>query len=458
MSNLIHQLSLKWPEQPLEWFAKLAHLPWAMLLDSSNAKHMDARYDIIVADPLATLVSKDGESRITQDSSRQVSNDDPFELLQGLLNDYFPTPISSALPFSGGSLGYFSYDLGRYCEQMPNTAARDIDTYDMAVGLYDWALIADHQLQTLTLVHCGCEQGLQSRARWLEQQVAPKLSPFCANGAWQLQQTQSQYNQSFEKIQQHLLSGDCYQINLTQRFELAYQGDEFEVYLRLREHNQAPFGGFIRLEDHAILSLSPERFIQAKGGWIETKPIKGTRPRFDEPDADQASASELANADKDRAENLMIVDLLRNDFGRVAGPGSVEVTKLFAIESFPAVHHLVSTIQAQLAPGLKPLDALRAAFPGGSITGAPKIRAMQIIEALEPSRRSVYCGSLGYVSQDGQMDTSICIRTLVAQQQTLYCWAGGGIVADSQMNAEYQETFDKVSKILPILAPVEGRD
>ena len=255
-------------------------------------------------------------------------------------------------------------------------------------------------------------------------------------------------------MQQYLHSGDCYQINLTQRFQADYQGDEWQAYRTLRQANGAPFSAFIRLEHNCILSISPERFIALDSNrHIETKPIKGTLPRSADEQQDRELAKQLAGSEKDRAENLMIVDLLRNDIGKVASPGSVAVPHLFAIESFPAVHHLVSTVTAELAPGYQATDLLRAAFPGGSITGAPKIRAMEIIEELEPSRRSLYCGAIGYLSQDGKMDSSITIRTLVADSGQLYCWAGGGIVADSDVDAEYQETYDKVSRILPLLAP-----
>ena len=259
------------------------------------------------------------------------------------------------------------------------------------------------------------------------------------------------YATKFSAVQQYLQAGDCYQINLAQRWQADYQGSEWQAFLKLDQQNQAPFSAFIRLDDIAVLSVSPERFLQVNDKQIETKPIKGTRPRSLDSKQDQANAVELVNAEKDQAENLMIVDLLRNDIGRVAKPGSVKVPKLFAIESFPAVHHLVSTITATLDDRFNAIDLLRASFPGGSITGAPKIRAMEIIEELEPHRRHIYCGSIGYISAHGVMDTSITIRTLAAYEGKLHAWAGGGIVADSQCEAEYQETFDKLAKILPIL-------
>ncbi|WP_095500341.1 aminodeoxychorismate synthase component I [Paraferrimonas haliotis] len=473
MAKQLYSLTLDWSWPLCQHFSALAQLPWAMLLDSSDADHVDARFDIAVAQPLATLTSKQGETRVSYAEelgagfNAYVSSDafhrktSPFELVKRVSGELLgEQPLASDLgdhwPFIGGALGYFSYDLGRYSEHLPSQAANDIDAYDMAVGIFDWALIADKHNRSINLVHFGDEAGLAKRLAWLEARIAdyqqaPKAPQFQNTGPWRCQQSQQGYVQAFEQVQAYLHSGDCYQINLTQRFDMGYAGDEYQAYLKLREHNQAPFAGFMRLDDHAILSLSPERFIQCQDQQLQTKPIKGTKARHAEPDKDQQAAQALQASEKDRAENLMIVDLLRNDFGRVAKPGSVTVPSLFAIESFPAVHHLVSTINAELDEQYSAIDALAAAFPGGSITGAPKIRAMEIIEELELSRRSIYCGSLGYISHHGHMDSNICIRTLLAKNNTLYCWAGGGIVADSQLELEYQECFDKVSKILPLL-------
>lgn len=260
--------------------------------------------------------------------------------------------------------------------------------------------------------------------------------------------TREQYGKKFRQVQEYLHSGDCYQVNLAQRFQATYSGDEWQAFVKLNQANRAPFSAFLRLEQGAILSLSPERFILCDGGEIQTRPIKGTLPRLPSPQEDSKQAEKLANSPKDRAENLMIVDLMRNDIGRVAVPGSVKVPELFVVEPFPAVHHLVSTITARLPEQLHASDLLRAAFPGGSITGAPKVRAMEIIDELEPQRRNAWCGSIGYLSFCGNMDTSITIRTLTAVNGKIYCSAGGGIVADSLEEAEYQETFDKVNKIL----------
>ena len=276
-------------------------------------------------------------------------------------------------------------------------------------------------------------------------------TPFALTTKWQSNLTKGGYGERFNKVQEYLKSGDCYQINLAQRFDASFTGNPWLAYCQLRSANQAPFSAYINTGEQQILSLSPERFIQVNGRKVETKPIKGTVPRSQDAHIDDANKTRLANSTKDRAENVMIVDLLRNDLGKVAKAGTVAVPKLFEIESFNAVHHLVSTVTSKLADAFSAVDQLKAAFPGGSITGAPKIRAMEIIEELEPHRRSIYCGSIGYISACGAMDTSITIRTLVCENKQIYCWAGGGVVADSTLESELQETYDKVNRILPVL-------
>ncbi|MGL5949730.1 MAG: aminodeoxychorismate synthase component I, partial [Aeromonas sp.] len=470
----------------------LAALPWAMLLASagSDAGSADNAIDIMVADPLASLCTFGDVTELHdyRPASRTpaciptASTQDPLAQLATvqaqLLGDITPgnyqTPCGHDVPFIGGALGLWGYDLGRCFETLPTQARADSALPDMAVGIYDWALVRLHATGKVYLLHWGDAAGWQARHAWLQQQwqraaqskQRAEAAPFHLTGPWQQDMRHSDYQAHFAAIQAHLRAGDCYQINLTQRFHAKYQGDAWAAFTVLSRANRAPFSAFLRLPQGAVLSLSPERFIKLGAPdnpqRIETKPIKGTRPRSPNPQEDARLARELALAEKDRAENLMIVDLLRNDIGRVSQLGSVTVPHLFAIESFPAVHHLVSTIEGQLASGYRAVDLLRACFPGGSITGAPKIRAMQIIESLEPVRRSAYCGSIGYISQQGRMDTNIAIRTLIAQpddavkgstaQGSLYCWAGGGIVADSECAAEYQETFDKLSKILPVLA------
>ncbi len=435
-------------------FNSVSVQPWAMLLRSASDSHVNSRYDILVADPIVTLETYGEQTTITTPNGTDISLEDPFELLKQTQEQWLPKlePIAN-LPFIGGALGYFGYDLGRRVESIPTHAKHDIVAPEMAVGLYDWAIIADHQLKTIQLVNARPDL---DRLVWLQQQASKAESgeskTFQLTSEWQSNMSRESYGKRFDKVKDYIRAGDCYQINLTQRFHANFEGDEWLAYQILDKANQAPFSGFIRLEHHAIVSISPERLLELDQGRIETKPIKGTRPRREDPTEDEKEKALLGTTDKDKAENLMIVDLLRNDIGRVAKPGSVKVPKLFDVESFPAVHHLVSTVTAELDEQYGAVDLLRAGFPGGSITGAPKIRAMEIIEELEPHRRSVYCGSIGYISRCGRMDTSITIRTLISQENTLYAWAGGGLVYDSEVNSEYQEIIDKLSRILPQLS------
>lgn len=441
------------PDALLSYFAAIEQQPWAMLLHSAAQSHPNSRFDIMVGDPIATLCS-DGSKNIIRHANGDIfeNNKDPFDSLNILQQQLLPPhPSTTPWPFLGGAMGYFSYDLARCLETLPKRDEHDIELFDMAVGIYDWALIADHKLQKLMLI----EPKNAERFNWLTQQLArcknQSQEDFLRTSDWQSNMTLEQYGEKFAQVQSYLLAGDCYQINLAQRFKARYQGSEWQAYQNLSKQNGAPFSGFLRLDDGAILSLSPERFLQLQDKEIETKPIKGTFARHKDPKRDEQNKLALLHNEKDRSENLMIVDLLRNDIGKVAQTGSVAVPVLFNVETFPAVHHLVSKIVGKLSLEKSPTDLLRACFPGGSITGAPKVRAMQIIEQLEPNRRHIYCGSLAYLSRCGTMDSNIAIRTLLCHKEHIYAWAGGGLVADSQMNAEYQETLDKLSKILPIL-------
>lgn len=452
---------------PEDLFSLFANQPWAMWLDSGKSDHIDACFDVLVWQPEVTLSTVGEETTIHHKKSNKtfLSNDDPFIIIECIQQQVLAplSPSQQGLPFLGGALGYFAYDLGRRFEKLPVKAKQDINLADMAVGIYSQAVLFDHKNQQYYLV-CSPEQRQTIELilqKLIEVNGKSKHSTevFSLTSPWQSNMDKACYIDKFNQVQAYLLSGDCYQINLAQRFSAKYQGDEFQAYCALRSKNKAPFSAFMRLDNSAILSLSPERFLQCHQGMVQSKPIKGTMPRNANTTQDKENAKILANSTKDRAENLMIVDLLRNDISKVCEPNSVTVPKLFDIESFSAVHHLVSTVEGKLAAKYKASDLLRGAFPGGSITGAPKIRAMEIIEQLEPHRRSVYCGSIGYLSSCGTMDTSITIRTLICEKaiesglaKTVYCWAGGGLVADSLASNEYQETFDKVNHILPVLA------
>lgn len=425
------------------YYTALADLPWAVWLDSGGM----ARYDILTAAPQRTLVLKD-----------EVTKSNPFALLRSELGIQVE-PMEN-VPFAGGALGYWSYDLARRMITLPDIAQDDENLPAMAVGIYDWALVLDHQLHTARLVS---QQRFSETTNLLPQLLqrllnSPRLpdDTFHVQGKITSNFTVESYAEAFALVQDYLMAGDCYQVNLAQRFSAAASGDALGAYLALRSLSPAPYSAFLKLPQAQILCASPERFLRVQNGNVETRPIKGTRPRSSDAQRDRQLAGELQNHPKDRAENLMIVDLLRNDLGKSCVPGSVRVPKLFEVESFANVHHLVSTVEGKLAEGRDALGVLRDCFPGGSVTGAPKLRAMQIIEQLEPSRRGIYCGAIGYVGFDGNMDSNIVIRTLVYSNNEVRCWAGGGIVADSDMAAEYQETLDKASAMLELLRHYGG--
>jgi len=436
-------------------FRTLADLPWPVWLDSAvRGVDSSGRFDILAADPYVTLRTRGAVTEIrARGDAASTSTRPPLELLREQLGER--TPGASRLPFSGGAVGYLGYDLGRTFERIPATAAADIDMADLAVGLYDWAVVVDHEERRSWLVGAG--RDARTFAEWPRLLARVQGAPAPAPPAFRVltrplaNYTRAAYNDAFRRVQEHIRLGDCYQVNLTQRFRARAEGDAWHAYLRLREINPAPFAAYLDLPDGRIVCSSPERFLRVRGGRVETKPIKGTRPRSADPSRDRALAEELRTSAKDRAENVMIVDLLRNDLGKCCVPGSIRASKMFEIESFASVHQLVSTVEGELAPGRDALDLVAACFPGGSITGAPKVAAMHVIEELEPQRRSIYCGCIGYIGFDGDMDLNIAIRTLVQRGDYVYTWAGGGVVADSNVDAEYQESFDKAAAMLAVL-------
>nr|BET44371.1 MAG: aminodeoxychorismate synthase component 1 [Candidatus Aschnera chinzeii] len=432
----------------LNYFNNISHLPWSMLLYSGNSDHRYNRFDIIVADPFLTFITYNDNTIIVGKNKKYVSKEDPFELLKYEMKAInFSTSCNHDLPFQGGAVGIYSYDIIRRIECLSNKAINELHCPDMAIGIYLWGLIVDHHKKNVTLFSY---QDIKKRLLWLKQQVPWNSKKFEINGSWHSNMTKDQYYDKYNIINDYLHNGDCYQINLAQRFKVAYHGDEWNAFLKLNTLNKAPFSAFIRLPSNCIISLSPERFLFLYNKIIQTRPIKGTLPKLDNDIDDYKQIKRLQLSSKDRAENVMIVDLLRNDIGKVAIPGSITVPEIFLVESFASVHHLVSTIQGKLLPEYHPLDLLKACFPGGSITGAPKIRAMEIIEQLEPHRRHIYCGTIGYISFCGTMDTNITIRTLLTENNFIYCWGGGGIILDSIVDKEYQEIFDKLKTILSI--------
>lgn len=450
MADLLRMLTcsvhpLPYLANPADYFAVIRHAPGAVLLDSGRPTADRGRYDLMSARPQAELSLQPGESgraflQRLRDNLTQMGN--------------ATLPSEYDLPFAGGLIGYLSYDFGRQLEQLPAHALDDLNLPDARLGLYTWALISDHQASTSQLVfHPGCEPlEREHLIQLFSQPAALHNGPFSLKTPMQPDISASQYEQALARIHRYIQAGDCYQVNYTQRFSAQCEGDAWTAYCALRAACPTPFSGFASLPDcNAILSLSPERFVRVSHNHVETRPIKGTRPRGKDSAEDAANAAELLASPKDRAENLMIVDLLRNDLGRTCRTGSVSVPQLFTLESYPNVHHLVSSVIGELADGKDALDLIGDSFPGGSITGAPKIRAMQIIDELEPTRRSIYCGSLLYLDVRGEMDSSIAIRSLLIKDGRVSCWGGGGIVADSDWQDEYQESITKVKVLLDTL-------
>jgi len=439
-------------------FEALADRPWSMFLDSGRPFVQQGRYDILVADPMLTLTTRGPLTEIRSRHSVELSKQDPFALLRQYLQ---PTePQLPDLPFCGGALGYFAYDLGRRIEQLPSIAENAEQIPEMAVGLYDWALVVDHEQQRSRLVGQGRDD--RTRQQWQEllecftNPPAPRRSrPFQVLDAPVSSMTYEDYKRAFYRIKHYIHEGDCYQVNLAQRFQVSVDGSLWLAYQLLRKMNPAPFGCYFNTPYAQILSSSPERFLQVRAAAVETKPVKGTRPRSSDAAEDRRLAEELRKSSKDRAENVMIVDLLRSDLSKSCALGTVQVRKLFDVESFATVHHLVSTVTGRLNSSSDALELLRGCFPGGSITGAPKLRAMEIIEELESYRRGIYCGAIAYVGFDGAMDSNIAIRTLVHSDGRLRFWAGGGIIADSEAEAEYSETLDKAAAFLKLLNQLE---
>jgi para-aminobenzoate synthetase component 1 len=452
----LDQLNLPYHPDSAHLFEKLHHLPGAVFLDSCAHLNEQGRYDILAALPYLQLEGFSHYTLLTSQGETLKSPQAPFDVLKSTLireSEQFKNKELTTLPFSGGAIGHFSYELNH-----ANLLKKAPDTNKalMLVGFYDVFIIVDHQEKSCVIYSIDKNAGPKL------QQILTSIKQATANDFFQLQSpfkkniTAERYNKDFVSIQEFILSGDCYQINYTQRFETRYSGNPWLAYKKLRQQSPAPFSAYINSNKSAVLSHSPEQFLQLKDKRITSKPIKGTRARKADIDADKLEKNALLNSQKDQAENLMIVDLIRNDIGRNAKVGSVKVPQLFALESFSNVHHLVSTVTAELAKNRHAVDLFRHSFPGGSITGAPKIRAMEIINELEEVNRDIYCGSIAYFSFNGNMDSSITIRTLSCERDhddsgNIYCWGGGGIVADSKIDEEYQESIDKVSNLLQAL-------
>jgi para-aminobenzoate synthetase component 1 len=481
---------------PADVCALFLDLPYVLFLDSAATQHPDAHYSFLTADPPQVVRSKGPATQLwNANGGWRAVPGDALSAARALLPREPSEPVSGLPPFQGGLAGYLGYDWGAVLERLPRPRYDDLAVPDVILGLYDWVIAWDHRIGTAWLISTGLpaegsgretrarermdlvrarlggrgaarqqRQGLRSAAVLEPASAPPPRSPAAPSypvlgidGAQSIDLrstfTRRGYLDAVQRVRDYIVAGDIFQANLSQRFESRWTEPPFELYRRLRRRNPAPFAAYLGFGDLAVLSASPERFLRLHEDrrHIETRPIKGTRPRGLGPMHDAALGRALAESEKDRAENVMIVDLLRNDLSRVCRPGTVRVPELFALEHHPTVHHLVSTVVGEIQPGAGAVELIRAAFPGGSITGAPKVRAMEIIAELEPTQRGVYCGSIGYVSATGAMDSSIVIRTYLALRGQVYFQAGGGIVADSDAELEYRETLDKARGLIETL-------
>lgn len=445
---------------PLEAFQRLAHLPYVIFFDSASPGHSGGRYSFVAADPFECFL-------------QTISGGNALTLLESEWAKYPTTSRSDLPPFQGGAAGLFGYDLARDLETIPAASIHDFPVPTLAVGLYDMVLAFDHQTARGYIISQGFPE-TESQARrelaatrlakmqtWLR--GSPRYAQLDSSNTARIQPAEqfeigikgvasnlsaASYRKMIERAVEYIHAGDVFQVNLAQRLLSPARSDAIDLYLKLREKNPAPYAGYFDLGYWQIVSTSPECFLTLRDRQVETRPIKGTRGRFGRPEADLYAGDDLQLSEKDRAENVMIVDLLRNDLSRVCRPDSVNVTQLCEIETYSFVKHLVSAVRGTLEQTAGPFDLLRACFPGGSITGAPKIRAMEIIAELEPTTRGAYCGSLGYIGFDGQMDSSILIRTITAGGGWWQIPVGGGIVAQSSPDDEYQETWHKARGML----------
>jgi para-aminobenzoate synthetase component 1 len=476
-SFLLERLDIKPDATAL--FSPLRNLPGSLLLDSGMLVEGLSRYSFLTADPFLVVTSRGTSVRLEKRAGPAVETEiiegNPLDVIGDLLERY-KMEAKCPAPFLGGAAGFFAYDLGRRLEKMPDLALDDAGAPDCWLGFYDVVAAADHREGCLYIGSTGfperdpgrASRRARERLAWLKGIItANHEADLSGPGAVHRHAGMAReddemagltsdfdresYCRVVERAREYIAAGDIFQVNLSQRFRLPRRGDPWDIYRCLGRINPAPMAAYINCGDLQVVSASPERFLKVSHGVVETRPIKGTRPRGATPEEDDRMRQALWNSDKDRAELVMIVDLERNDLGRVCVPGTVTVPELYRIEEYATVFHLVSTVRGRLQEGRSVMDLLKASFPGGSITGAPKIRAMEIIEELEPVRRGLYCGSIGYLSFNGEADLNIVIRTLVFSGDTIYLQVGGGLTIDSDPLSEYHETLDKARALVRAL-------
>ena len=449
----------------------------SFLLESGNGTSATARYSFFGSDPYLTLSGRALEYQIESADQVRTYNGSAFQALQRALADSTIAKPDCLPPFFGGAVGYLGYDLVRSFESLPTLAADDLHHPDLHMIFLDIVAAVDHQTRLLYLMYCpplsrfqaepreklyreGCDRLAELEARLTSPVVPRASSPWPEQTTFIPGQSRDAYKARVRRCQEYIAAGDIYQANLSHRFTLDLgnaasnpesDGYAAELYSRLRRVNPSPFAGLVRFNDITLVSCSPERLVQLTGSEASIRPIAGTRPRGIGQEQDQQLCAELLASPKERAEHVMLVDLERNDLGKVCRYGSVRVEEFMTIEQYSHVSHLVSDVTGTLQPGTLPLDLVKAVFPGGTITGVPKLRCMEIIEELEPVRRGLYTGSLGYFSWSGDLDLNILIRTLVLTKKGGYLQVGAGIVADSDPDREYDETLAKAGAFFKIL-------
>ncbi len=445
---------------------------FSFFLDSGMDAGKRGRYSFMGSDPFLVLRSRGDEITLWHQGREEIRRGNPFDILGELLATYKLESRPSSIPLVGGAVGYLSYDLGHFIERLPSTAVDDLQLPECYFAFYDCILAFDHLENKAYIASSGfpeleedrrkkrAEQRLYEMRERLAGAQSPISASFLPPGNDDLVQatllqsnfTHQQYLRAVETAREYIAAGDIFQVNLSQRFEADLPVPPYQLYRYLRYINPAPFAAYLNFDEVTILSASPERFLKVRGDRVETRPMKGTRRRGNSEAEDEALGRELTSSIKDRAENVMIVDLERNDLGRVCRFGTVRVSELWTLEKYATVFQLTSTVEGSLRQDKTRIDLLKACFPGGSITGAPKVRAIEIIDELEPTRRSVYTGSIGYLSFSGEMDLNIVIRTILAKKGKMYFQVGGGIVYDSEPEAEYQETLDKARALFQALS------
>ena len=457
-------------------YGVLKDRPWSFFLDSGINPYGLGRYSFIGSDPFLVLSSRGSETSLVSLDGRISVSGNPFDILREQLGRCSVDSSKCPVPFAGGAVGYFGYDLCHFIEKLPATTTDEVMLPDCCVAFYDTVIAYDHIENKAYIASTGLPEADEVRRERKARQRIDELSHLvCRDGRNNSSKhagknssrsrvtdvnnsievysnfTRDEYIKAVEAAIEYIANGDIFQVNLSQRFESKLPCDPYELYLRLRSESPSPFACYLNFGDVTVAGASPERFLRVSGGRVETRPMKGTRPRGRSPVEDEALAAELLSSEKDRAENIMIVDLERNDIGRVCEYGSVKVRDLCTLEKYATVFQLTSTVEGKLGRGNDRIDLLKAAFPGGSITGAPKVRAMEIIDELEPTKRGIYTGSVGYLGFDGGMDLNIVIRTFVIKGGKVYFQVGGGIVADSDSAMEYQETLDKARALMAAL-------